>query len=104
MKKRNIGKEIIEGLEQALAYAKGEIGLKTTTVNVPSDSDQNEETLVSILYTNWKGETSTRRIEPLFIHYGSNEWHPESQWLLRAFDVDKKAERDFAVKDIAKWE
>lgn len=29
------------------------------------------------------------------------EWHPEEQWFLRATDLDKKAERDFALIDIA---
>lgn len=59
--------------------------------------------VVAVRYTNWKGETSLRNIEPIEIFFGSNEFHPESQWLLRCFDADKKAERTFAMKDIHEW-
>jgi len=58
---------------------------------------------IKILYTNWRGETTERTIVPEKIYFGSTEWHPEEQWLLTAFDVEKKASRDFAMKDIAKW-
>lgn len=44
---------------------------------------------VNICYTNWKGETSIRLIEPLRIYFGSNQWHPEEQWLLEATDCEK---------------
>jgi predicted DNA-binding transcriptional regulator YafY len=63
----------------------------------------NTEKQVRIIYTNWRGETAERTIEPIEIWYGSTEWHPEEQWLLKAIDVAKKAERDFAVKAIQKW-
>ena len=55
---------------------------------------------VRIRYTNWKGETGDRYIMPLEVWYGATQWHPEEQWLLRALDVEKQAERDFALKDI----
>lgn len=56
-------------------------------------------TEVTIGYTNWRGEYSERRIVPRFAWVGKTEWHPEEQWLLRAFDRDKGAVRDFALKD-----
>lgn len=59
--------------------------------------------VVKILYTNWRGETGWREIAPESIRFGSTEWHPEEQWLLRAFDTEKKAYREFALKDIQKW-
>ena len=31
------------------------------------------------------------------LRFGSTQWHPEPQWLLQAWDVDKDAERDFAL-------
>lgn len=62
-----------------------------------------EERTVRILYTNYRGETSLRQIVPERIHFASTEWHPEPQWLLDAFDVDKKATRSFAMKDIRAW-
>lgn len=56
-----------------------------------------------IIYTNWKNETSERHIIPIEIWFGSTEWHKEVQWLLKAMDVDKNEERDFALKDIKEW-
>ena len=54
-------------------------------------------------YTNWEGKKATRRVRPIEIWYGKTEWHPKSQWLLRAMDLDKNEERNFAVKDILKF-
>lgn len=64
-------------------------------------SDKEE---VTILYTNYKGETAYRKIIPTGkIWFGSTEWHPEKQWLLDAHDVEKGALRNFAMKDIKEW-
>lgn len=52
-------------------------------------------------YTNWKGIRAIRRVFPQEIYWSEgNEWHPEPQWILRAFDLDKNEQRDFAIKDI----
>lgn len=59
--------------------------------------------VVRVRYTNWRGQTSVRNIEPIKIFWGNNEFHPESQWLLKCFDVDKNAERTFAMQDIHSW-
>lgn len=58
---------------------------------------------VAIDYTNYRGERSLRRVLPLGIFWGANEWHPEEQWLLSAMDLEKNAARIFAVKDIHSW-
>lgn len=58
---------------------------------------------VRATYTNWKGETSVRWFLPLELFWGSTEWHPEPQWLLRALDLDKNEERTFAMKDMKDW-
>ncbi len=63
----------------------------------------NTEKQVTIVYTNYKGVTGERVIIPIEILYGHTDWHKEDQWLLRAFDVAKQAERTFAVKDIKSW-
>lgn len=60
--------------------------------------------IVIINYTNWKGVTAFRRIIPKKIFFGSTEWHKEEQWLLEAYDVDKNADRSFAIKDIKSWQ
>jgi len=65
------------------------------------DFKDNEK--VKILYTNWKGVTSYRNIVPKSVEFKATEWHPEEQWILNAFDVDKQADRAFALKDIKEW-
>ena len=58
---------------------------------------------ISICYTNYRGETSIRKIIPLKIWFGKTDWHKEEQWLLDAIDVEKNVERSFALKDIKAW-
>ena len=58
---------------------------------------------VIIQYTNWKGETGERAIQPLELWFGSTEYHPDEQWLLRAIDIAKNEERNFAMKDVIAW-
>lgn len=59
--------------------------------------------VVAIRYTNYRGETAVRRIIPMEICYKSTVWHPEPQWVLEAFDIDKDAHRSFALKDVIEW-
>ena len=54
---------------------------------------------VTLTYTNWRGETTQRTITPKCIWWGATYWNPEPQWLLTAFDTEKQADRDFALKD-----
>lgn len=56
-----------------------------------------------IEYTNWRGETAVRTIVPISLRFGSTQWHPEAQWLLKARDVEKGEEREFALTDIKQW-
>lgn len=58
---------------------------------------------VVIDYTNWEGKRSYRRIKPTGMTYGTTDWHPEPQHLLHARDLDKHADRQFALKDIHNW-
>ena len=59
--------------------------------------------VVVIDYTNWKGERSLRTIEPMFLVFEENEYHKPAQWLLLATDLEKNAQRSFAMKDIHSW-
>lgn len=54
-------------------------------------------------YKNHRGERSRRTVRPIRIWFASTAWHPEPQWLLEAFDLDKMATRDFAMASIANW-
>lgn len=56
-----------------------------------------------ILYRNHRGETAWRTILSGRIWFGATEWHPEPQYLLKAWDVEKDAERDFALRDVLRW-
>lgn len=59
---------------------------------------------VIIDYTNWRGERAERRITPHTMRWGKNAFHGEEpQWLLEAFDEEKKGWRTFAMKDIHAW-
>ncbi len=62
-----------------------------------------EEKQVTILYTNWKGETRNRTILPVSIEFKATQWHPEAQWILNAIDLEKQEPRNFAIKDIKEW-
>ncbi|MEX0594487.1 MAG: hypothetical protein WD157_00070 [Patescibacteria group bacterium] len=61
------------------------------------------EEVVTITYTNYRGETGERQIVPRKLWFGSTPYHPEKLWLLDAFDIGKQADRTFAVKDIKSW-
>ncbi|MGV3721359.1 MAG: hypothetical protein ACO1SX_10670 [Actinomycetota bacterium] len=59
---------------------------------------------VVIDYTNWRGERAKREILPFRLWFGSNDWHPEPQWLLDAWDAEKDELRIFAMRGIHAWE
>lgn len=60
----------------------------------------NEAAPLAFTYRNWRGEVGHRSVYPIRMEWGATEWHPEPQWLLVAHDIEKGAERSFAVKDI----
>jgi len=51
-------------------------------------------------YRNWRGEISERRVTPSSVWFGTTDWHPEPQWFMHAYDHDKGARREFAMRDI----
>lgn len=64
-------------------------------------ADPRQITLID--YTNWRGERAMRRIRPLRLVFENNEWHPETQWLLEAVDLDTMSSRTFAMANIHSW-
>lgn len=60
--------------------------------------------VVLIEYTNYRGERSHRRIQPLRLWFGVSHFHQGEQWFVEARDLDKEAVRSFACKDIHSWE
>jgi predicted DNA-binding transcriptional regulator YafY len=56
------------------------------------------EKYIKCIYVNWKGEIAERNLKPIEIRYGTCEpYHRETQWLMYAFDIDKKTYREFAM-------
>lgn len=51
-------------------------------------------------YINWQGVPASRKAEVQSIHYGETEYHPAPQWLMSAWDLEKQANRVFAMKDM----
>jgi predicted DNA-binding transcriptional regulator YafY len=68
-----------------------------------ADHTARDEKVVRIVYTNYRNETAIRAIIPERIWYGSTTWHPQEQWLLDAFDIEKGERRSFALADIRTW-
>jgi predicted DNA-binding transcriptional regulator YafY len=64
-------------------------------------SDPRVEVIID--YTNWRGERAERRIIPFAVVFENNEWHPNTQWLLEALDVEKREMRTFALSNIHAW-
>lgn len=55
----------------------------------------------TVTYTNWKGETRSRKIIPYELWHGSTQWHPEPQWLVSALDCEDGVRKDFALSGFA---
>ena len=54
---------------------------------------------MQILYKNYRGEYAVRNIQINSMRIGSTEYHPQHQFLLDVWDLDKNAQRDYALKD-----
>jgi hypothetical protein len=65
-------------------------------VEAPLGATSAVERILTGTYTNWKNEVAKRSFIPSKLWFGSTDWHPEPQWLLTAWDVEKQAWRDFA--------
>jgi predicted DNA-binding transcriptional regulator YafY len=61
------------------------------------------EKIVQIVYTNYRGETMVRNIVPKEFKFGVSEWYPVPQYYVVAYDLEKKADRYFVMKNIRAW-
>lgn len=55
-------------------------------------------TINRLKYRNHRGEVAVRDIVPTHMWFGSNEWHTEEQWIVEAYDRDKKEYRSFSLE------
>lgn len=76
------------------------IAMLSAAPQPPASASSNDAEPLIFTYRNWRGEVATRRAIPQHVYFGATEWHPEPQWLMRAFDVDKGEVRDFAMRDM----
>lgn len=60
--------------------------------------------VAAFTYRNHRGEVARRRVLPTSIRFAATEWHPEPQWLMDAWDLDRQAERAFAMRDMTEFE
>ncbi len=59
---------------------------------------------VHIDYTNWENKRGLRRVRPIRLRRGTQPpYHMEPGWLLEAYDLDKSADRVFALNKIHYW-
>ena len=61
--------------------------------------------IVVIDYTNWRGKRGLRRIIPIRVSFENNEYHPDTQWLLEAVDLNDADHKikTFAMANIHSW-
>lgn len=79
--------------------------MKDVPARAPTTLSASESArVISIIYKNHRGEVSQRKILPVRIWFGESAWHPSPQWLLRAFDLGKREDRDFAIRDIRSFD
>jgi predicted DNA-binding transcriptional regulator YafY len=65
--------------------------------------NEKDKSVAKFTYVNYKNITNNRNINPIKLYYGNTEWYPENQWLLKAYDIEKKEIRVFAMKNIKCW-
>jgi hypothetical protein len=57
--------------------------------------------LVWFNYTNWQGKLAERKAIVKGFFFGKTNYHTDYQMFMIAFDIEKMAIREFAVKDIS---
>lgn len=54
--------------------------------------------ILSVDFTNWKGDRRRRRLIPVELWFGSTNWHPKPQYLMKCMDADdNNAVKDFPL-------
>lgn len=66
---------------------------KTQPVGIP----------IKVKYKNWQENISIRTIIPQSIYYGHTDFHKNDQWLMDVWDVEKDAQRTYAMLDIMEF-
>jgi hypothetical protein len=102
-RERRVPPKVYPTAKRAIAYAPE--GKTVRQVFVAGGTPTIEQLLtgeaVQVIYTNWRGVTELRTLRVDHIWRGTTEFHPgEPQILVKAVDLDRGVERDFALKDM----
>jgi len=78
--------------------------MSSTVMEVPGRDEAYpvRDRVVVFLYENWRGETGWRYAIPTGLVFKATQHHPEPQWIMTAFDLDRMLGRDFALRGIKK--
>lgn len=61
--------------------------------------------VISVCYTNWRGETRMRRLIPHTIAFQATEWHPGApQWMMLATDAESGSYRWYPLQHLRGWQ
>lgn len=63
------------------------------------DDNPSADKVVSFHCVNWRGEGAIRIAYLIEIGWGSTEWHPQEGWLIKGYDLERKALRQYSLKD-----
>ncbi len=74
-----------------------QLGDKPKSIGV--DPAKQDRTIIEFNYKNHAGKYRLRRVIPEQLEFTKTQWHPERQWILHCYDMDKRAQRSFALKD-----
>src|SRR5262245_6342733 len=58
------------------------------------------ERVLKIDYTNWRNERSIRTLIPWRFEFRATEHHPERQWMIIGYDLDRLQWRAYPIKDV----
>lgn len=79
------------------SFGQAPLGMKSRRAITPFDG---RKTVVVIDYTNWHGERRSRRVIPTGLRFMATEHNTTPQWILLAVDMEKSANRAFALKNV----
>lgn len=60
-------------------------------------STEKDLTVVCAMYKNHRNEVAVRTFRPIRQWFGSTAFHPEAQWMVEVWDLDRNQTRDYAM-------
>ncbi len=59
--------------------------------------DNPDDRVIHLLYRNYRGDVSWRRVVPCGLHHGTTDYHPIPGHLLQAWDCEKQSYRTYSL-------